>query len=420
MPEFRKSASMISGREIDFGRLSMVVLLVSSIIRAGACLYLPAMPEIAERLDINTSDMGMTITIYFVVFAIFILIAGPLSDAFGRKKIILSGLITFGLGSVLCGTATSFLSLLSGRIVQAVGASLIPGTSRAVVRDAGDDTQVVSIMGWMAVFSSVMLVGAPVIGGFITRWFQWRGNFAVLSILSLILVLMTMVLMQETLPPKCRTKFTLLKIFQQYRKIIISYKFILLLAPVIMFFVFQGVYLAAAPFIFIHQYGLTAVRFGLSNIIIVAALMIGRHISVSLSKQHNAAGGLSFAYWLTMLSVVLFASVLWMHLDNIYAAFFTLGIFAISFGIVLPIGMKESITLFSNQSGMAAAVQGSLLLGATAFGSMITSMIIKHLEHVPIFYVFVSINLILAIIIILLLIPAKAILKKQTTGVSIP
>jgi DHA1 family bicyclomycin/chloramphenicol resistance-like MFS transporter len=412
MPKLKKIKMIISGKEKNFGVLAAVVLLVSSVIRTGACLYLPAMPSIAKQLNIHTAAMGLTITIYFLVFSGCILVAGPLSDAFGRKKIILSGLIIFGLGSVLCGTATSFWSLLPGRIVQAAGASLIPGTSRAAVRDAGDDIQVVSIMGWLAVLSSVMLVGAPIAGGFITRWFQWRGNFAVLAILSLMMFFMAMVFMPETLPKNLRTNLTLSKTFKQYYKIIMSYKFMLLLAPVICFFAFQGAYLVAAPFIFIHEYGLTPIQFGLSNIIVVVALMIGRHISVTVSKQHNSAGGLRIASWLTMFSVVLFAAVLWLRLDNIYAAFVTLGVFAISFGTVLPIGMKESITLFRDQSGMAAAVQGSLLLGATAIGSMITSEIIKHLEYIPILYIFVSINIVLALMIILLLIPAKSILEQ--------
>jgi DHA1 family bicyclomycin/chloramphenicol resistance-like MFS transporter len=396
---------------IDFRTLAAIVLLASSIIRAGACLYLPAMPSIADQLRISDSGMGLTISIYFVVFSACILVAGPLADAFGRKKVITAGLIIFGIGSALCGLAHSLSLLLAGRVVQAAGASMIPGTSRAIVRDAGDDMQVVSVMGWLAILSSIMLVGAPIAWGFITHYFQWRGNFVLLFTLAVILFLMTLIKMRETLPPEKRIKLSIRKTFGNYREMLMSRKYMFALAPVILCFVFQGIYLAIAPTLFIRSYGLSPIQFGLSNIIIVAALTTGRYISVATARRQASATGYRIAAGISLLSAAMFATAIALHLNNIYAAFITLGSFGIAFGTLLPIGMKESITIFRERGGMAAALQGSLLLGATAIGSIAASAVMKTFPEIQPFYIFAAATTIIAIMTAITAIPAASTLK---------
>ncbi len=387
----------MSKKDGDFRSLAAVVTTASSIIRAGAGLYLPAIPIIAEVLNISDTNMGLTLIVYFIVFSIFILIAGPLSDAYGRKKIIILGIAIFSIGSLICGLAGSFGILLTGRIIQAVGASMIPGTSRAAVRDAGNDLQVVSVIGWMSVLGSIMLVGAPIIGGIVTQYLQWSGNFFLLFASGMIILLITVIKMRESLPKNKRIQLSIKTSLRSYLGMLSSAKFMLVLLPVIFCFLFQGIYLVTAPFVFMREFNMSPVQFGMSNIIIVIALAIGRYISVTSTKRSSTAIGYKVAAYISLISVLFFGLIIFNDNKSLILVFTSIGIFATAFGTLSPIGMKESISIFSKQSGMASALQGSLLLGATAFGSGIASFIMKVLPKMSALNIFAYSSLIIAL-----------------------
>ena len=99
---------------------AFLVLFIGSIVRIGASIYLPAMPLIAEEMHISTAKMSNTLTIYFVVFAFFTLLAGILSDAYGRKRILMSGMFFFIVGSMVCALSDSYEMLMTGRVIQAL------------------------------------------------------------------------------------------------------------------------------------------------------------------------------------------------------------------------------------------------------------------------------------------------------------
>lgn len=388
----------MSKTDNSFRSLATIVTTASSIIRAGAGLYLPAIPIIAEVLNISDSNMGLTLIVYFIVFSVFILIAGPLSDAYGRKKIILLGIGVFSTGSLICGLAGSFGILLTGRIIQAVGASMIPGTSRAAVRDVGNDLQVISVIGWMSVLGSIMLVGAPIIGGIITQYFHWSGNFFLLSVLGFMILIMTTIKMRESLPKNKRIQLSIRTALQTYTRMLSSAKFLLVLLPVVLCFLFQGIYLVTAPFIFMREFSLSPVQFGMSNIIIVIALAIGRYISMASVRRSSTAIGYKVAAYISLISVLFFGLILFIDNTSLILVFISIGVFATAFGTLSPIGMKESITIFSKQSGMASALQGSLLLGATAFGSGIASFIMKILPEISALQIFAYSSLIIVLV----------------------
>jgi len=382
----------------NFAAFSAMIMLVSSIIRIGACLYLPAIPVIGETLQISNADMGFTITIYFAVFSIFSLVAGPCSDAFGRRILIIAGIMIFIIGSVVCGSANAFPSLLAGRIIQAVGASMIPGTSRAMVRDAGNDIQVVSLLGWLAVLGGIFLVGAPILGGVITEHFGWRSNFWFLLIFGLLTLAITISRLQETLAPEKRFNLAISPVLKSYTEMLTSAEFILSLLPIIFCFIFQGAYLAAAPFIFIKDFQLSPTQFGISNIVIVLAITAGRYISVAAIKHFSDLIGYRIGGGIILLAGMVFTAIYFFQIDGLTPLFIALALFCIGFGTLSPIGMKSSITVFREKSGMAAAMQGCLLLGSVAIGSAIISTLMKHFPHLQTASIFSALIIVVAIL----------------------
>jgi DHA1 family bicyclomycin/chloramphenicol resistance-like MFS transporter len=363
--------------------LGRLLLTVNAVTRTGACLYLPAIPLIGHDLGISDAGMGITVTAYFAVFALCSLIVGPFSDAFGRQKIIISGLAVFIAGSLVCTMADGFTLLITGRILQAVGASMIPGTSRAMVRDAATDTQFVSLLGWLAVLGGILLVGAPVLGGFITQYAGWRANFLALLLFATAVFVMLLFKLPETLTIARRTAFVPGQALRSYLTMVKSGDFTLVMLPVICCFIFQGAYLALASFVFVKELGFTPVQFGLSNIIIVVGLAGGRKISLRTENSASAAIGYRYSALVLLLTSSVAATLIITGVVTAIPVMLTVFLFALGFGIVSPLGMKASISAFRQQSGTAAALQGFGLLGATAVGSAGAAVAMKYLPELP-------------------------------------
>ena len=366
---------------INVTMLGIILLLTSSIVRTGASLYLPALPVIGEDLAIPDATMSLTITVYFAAFSLFVFLTGPFSDAFGRRRLILTGVSVFILGSLICGLADSASYLIAGRICQAIGASMIPGTARAMIRDAGNDTQVISLMGWMAILGGLMMIAAPIMGGIITEHLTWRYNFYFLVIFSIFVLGVIIVKLPETLPFEKRIKLHPSETLKTYANIIISPSFSLVIMPIVICYAVQGAYLAAAPFIFIKNFQLTPTQFGLTNICIVIALLGGRHLSIHATKKYSPSAAYLLGASIVFASSLVFAIIAIYHIYNIQTLLLGISIFGLGFGVVSPIGMKSSITTFRKTSGMAASLQGCFAIGGTALGSAGVAFIMKTIPN---------------------------------------
>ena len=359
---------------------AFMVLFIGSIVRIGASIYLPAMPLIADDLQISKAMMSNTLTIYFVVFAAFTLVAGMLSDAYGRKRVLMSGMFFFMLGASVCALSESYEMLMTGRIIQAFGASMVPGTLVAMIRDACKDIRVVSLMGWLTVLSGLFLVAAPIIGGVLTHFFGWSSNFWFLSFFTFLVLILTFWRMDETHHEHDRVPVHLLQTLKTSGTMLTTPSFIWVLFPVIAFYAIQGAFLAAVPFILMGEYGLDPVLFGISNVNIVIGLFSGRYLGMYLLKKYDSTAVYSYGAYLAIFVAFLFLLITFEHISGLWSFLIIAGLFAVVFGMMAPLGMKTSLTAFRSVSGMAAALQSSTLFAASALGSAAVGMLMYYYE----------------------------------------
>jgi len=374
---------------------SFMVLFIGSIVRIGASIYLPAMPLIAEEMHISTAKMSNTLTIYFVVFAVFTLVAGILSDAYGRKRVLMSGMFFFIAGSMVCALSDSYEMLMLGRVIQAFGASMVPGTLMAMIRDACSDLKVVSLMGWLTVLSGLFLVAAPMIGGVLTHFFGWSSNFWFLSLFTLLVLLLTILRMEETHHTDARNSVNLKKTLAISLTMLSSPSFILVLLPVISFYAVQGAFLASVPFILMGEYGLSPVLFGISNINIVIGLFGGRYLGMYFLKKYDSITVYRYGAYLAIFVVLLFVLMALGLISGLWSFLIISGIFASVFGMMAPIGMKTSLSAFREVSGVAAALQSTTLFSASAIGSALIGILIHQFPSLSVEVVFVMVSALL-------------------------
>jgi DHA1 family bicyclomycin/chloramphenicol resistance-like MFS transporter len=158
-----------------------VILLLGGLAAIGPLstnIILPSFPSLARQLHIDNREPGATLSSFFFAFAIGQLFVGPLSDRFGRRPLIVGGLVVFLLGTILCGVAETLDMLIAGRVVQALGACAASVLSRAIARDLFDGETLARVFSLTMIATAAAPGFSPIAGSALDGLFGWRSSIA--------------------------------------------------------------------------------------------------------------------------------------------------------------------------------------------------------------------------------------------------
>ncbi|MCT2590151.1 multidrug effflux MFS transporter [Streptomyces sp. N2-109] len=334
-------------------------------------MYLPALPDVGTALHAPAASVQLTLTTCLLGLAIGQLVVGPMSDQFGRRRPLLAGMAVYVVASAACALAPTIGTLTLFRLVQGLAGAAGIVIARAVVRDLYDGLAMARFFSTLMLISGAAPILAPVLGGQVLRFTDWRGVFLILTAIGLVLMAVVLRKLPETLPPQKRTRGGVPVALRTMRGLFADRVFTgYLLAGS---FTFAGLfaYVAASPFVMQEIYGASPQTFSLlfmANSVglvgvgqINGKILVGR---VSLDKV------IHFGLWVvTAAAVALLLMTLGIFgepgLVPVAAGLFVL---MSGMALILPNANSQALMRTPHAAGSASALLGAsqFLVGAIA------------------------------------------------------
>jgi MFS transporter, DHA1 family, multidrug resistance protein len=245
----------------------------------------PAFEVMTHELAVDKVAMQQTVSVYLVAFAVASLFHGSLSDALGRRPVIVTGCILYAATSAVCALAPSMPLLLGARAAQGLvaGAGMIVG--RTVVRDLFDGAHAQRFMSHISMIFAVAPALAPIVGGWILGWGSWRTIFWVLAAYGLVLVALTLTSLPETHPADQRVAFHPRPLLTSFLAAAGDGGVLRLCAAIALNFGALFLYVASAPAIVVDHLGLGERDFGVLFVPLVVAMMLGSFLTGRLAGR---------------------------------------------------------------------------------------------------------------------------------------
>ncbi|MCB1561022.1 MAG: multidrug effflux MFS transporter [Xanthomonadales bacterium] len=339
----------------------------------------PAFPAIAEDLSVGSVAMQQTISVYLLVYAFGSIFQGPLSDALGRRPVILGGLAVFGLASAAAAFAESFSMLLLWRGVQGASAGVGMVVGRAIIRDLyeGDDAQ--RLMSHVTMIFGIAPALAPVIGGWILPWAGWHGIFWFLVGFSLLLIAVTARGLPETQPPARRYPLQAGSLVRNYAAILSNRRFVLLCVCGGFNFGAIFLYISSAPAFVLDILKLNEQQFAWFFVPTIAGIVFGSFLNGRLAGRLSGRRTVSLGFGLCAAGacgnlvyalLVVRASAPWAVLPVMLNA--------VGVALVFPLLTLAMLDMYPRQRGAASSMQAFIGLGFNALIAGIIAPLVQH------------------------------------------
>jgi len=182
----------------NWASLTWLLTALTALGQLSISMYAPSLPAIAAGLDTTAGMVQVTLSVFLISFAVSQLVLGPLSDRYGRRRVLLGGLAVFAAGSLACALAGGIEALVAARAVQAFGACAGASVGRAVVRDLFDRDEAARVMAVMGMAFAAAPAAGPIVGGYLQAAFAWPAVFLFLAALGGVLLMLSAWHLPET------------------------------------------------------------------------------------------------------------------------------------------------------------------------------------------------------------------------------
>jgi MFS transporter, DHA1 family, multidrug resistance protein len=356
-----------NSKQLSNFMIMVFVALIASFPPLSTDLYLPALPTMSEQLHCSAWWVNLSISVFFIFVSTSSFLWGPLSDKYGRKRMLLVGVPLFILSSAFCMVSRNVYQLIIARILQATGAGAAMAVNLAIVKDVFPGKKRESTLALAAVLNGMIPVIAPSIGSIIIRFSSWRGIFGLLVVIGILVFIFVLFLKETNKDFSAESTFkTTLRLFvvlknpHFYRLVIV---FSIVSIPLLAF-------IGVSSFIFTQRFRLSALEYSIYFGSIAAFYIFGGPLYLFLRRFIKPIPIITASYLGSILSGILILTI-GEQSPKLFAISVALGYLCVS------IGRPPSNSLLLEQqdrdTGSASSLIQAIFVLTGAFGMMFIS-----------------------------------------------
>jgi len=341
-------------------------------------MSLPSLPKITSRFEASPESVQLTLSLFMVGYAGAQLLCGPLSDRFGRRRVLIGGLAIYTLAGYACAVSSGIEMLVTARLIQGCGACVGPVLGRAVVRDHMTGPRAVQTLSYITLTMSIAPLVAPIIGGFLVNQFGWQAIFVFLGSFGLLLLAATLLLFPESLrhPDPQALRFGRLvanagAFFRNRRS---------LGCTLVNSFVFAGLFafLSGSPFVLIDVYGVSVGQFGFYFALSACGLIVGAFINGRLAHRFASERVMRRGFALLLGAGAAGLAVAWWHLGGPVIVMLPIMTYLMALALIQPNAMAAAMEPSPHMAGLAASLMGAIQMGSGSLSGLAVAALYDH------------------------------------------
>ena len=342
-----------------------LLLLLAGLAALGSLatnIILPAFPDMARDIGTSVKDLSATLASFFVAFAVGQLFVGPLSDRFGRKWLVVSGLIVFVAGSAVCAFADGLSQLIVGRIVQALGVCATAVLSRAIARDLFEGEPLARALSLIMVAMAAAPGFSPLLGGALNNLLGWRSTFGLVAVLAVLLGMRYLSKLGETHGAEKRVALSIPAILKAYGALLTDRRFI---APALSVSLVIGslyMFFSLAPAILMTGFGFSPLALSLFFASTVFVVFGAGAMAPNLARRWGQIRAARVGILIALAGSI----ALLLGWEDIYFFSAAMTVFLLGMGLINPLGTAITLQPFGKNAGAASALLGFLQMGCAA------------------------------------------------------
>ncbi|MGF2411718.1 MAG: multidrug effflux MFS transporter [Ferruginibacter sp.] len=352
----------IRGKQQNF-ILILILGALNTITPFSIDMYLPAFPQIARDFNTSIDKVALSVSTYFLGYALGQIIYGPLLDRFGRKPPLYAGLTLYILATIGCFTTTTIEALWVIRFIQALGGCVASVAAMAMVRDFFPPHKSAGIISLLVLILGVSPLLAPTAGSFIIVNWGWHAVFIVLAVITSLIVLLVFFFLPEGHVPDKTMSLKPLPIIRGFKLVLTTPKFYVFALAGSFSFAGLFVYVAHSPAIFMGHFGLTEKLYGGIFALLSVGFIGGSQLNHILTKRFSNRKILQSVLIVQALVALLFLAGAvngWYGLTAVIVLLFAL---LCCCGISYPNAAALCMSPFSKNAGTASALLGFIQIG---------------------------------------------------------
>lgn len=340
-------------------------------------IMIPALPAIGAGLHATPLWNGFTLTAFMIGYGVAPLFLGPLSDRYGRRPVLICGLILYTVASTACALAPSIEHLVAARLIQGFGGGAGLVNSRAIARDLFSGAKFTRVSAYLSASQGIGPMLAPLIGALLQEQFGWRSTFAFTAVFGAGLLLAYSALVAET-NTKRLTRLDVSALKRGYREVLGSRQFLRPALTSAFSFASWYTFFAAGPAFFIDQFGQSPAEFGTVLFSLITGFVATTVLAGRKATSWGEARLISVGRLLAFLGVATAGALALAGMSTPHAIVGPLFLYSAGCGFLLPLLNATALRPFPHIAGTASSIQGAIFQATCASGTVAAGLVASY------------------------------------------